>query len=159
MKKLFLAVFAVCAFASVSAQNFGAGLSVGLPVGDAGDVATFNVTVDVNYLWSVSEDFDAGVTAGFSQNFGDEVNGFDFDDVQFLPIAARGAFSVSDDFSIGADIGYAIGINDGNDGGFLWSPRVAYGVSEKIDIVLSYNNVSVDGGTWSNINLGANFNL
>ena len=159
MKKLFLAaVVGLFAF-SATAQNFGAGLSVGLPVGDAGDLATFNVTVDVNYLWEVSDDFDAGVTVGFSQNFGDEINGFEIDDVQFLPVAGRAAYNVSEDFSIGADLGYAVGINDGNDGGFLWAPRVGYGVSDSIDIVLSYNNVSLDGGTWSNVNLGVNFGL
>ncbi|WP_353778428.1 outer membrane beta-barrel protein [Winogradskyella sp. 3972H.M.0a.05] len=157
MKKLVLAAFAVCAFVSVNAQNFGAGLSVGIPVGDAGDVATFNVTADVNYLWSVSDDFDAGATVGFSHNVKDE--DVALDDIQFLPIAARGIYSISDEFSIGADLGYAVGINDGNDGGFLWAPRVGYGVSDTIDIVLSYNNVSIDGGTWSNINLGVNFGL
>ncbi len=159
MKKLLLAaVVGLFAF-SVTAQNFGAGLSVGLPVGDAGDIATFNITADVNYLWNVSDDFDAGVSVGFSHNFGDEVSGIEFDDVQFLPIAGRASFNASEDLFIGADLGYAVGINDGNDGGFLWAPRVGYGVSDTVDIVLSYNNVSLDGGTWSNINLGINFGL
>ena len=157
MKKLIL-LMAVAFFGfNATAQNFGGGISVGLPVGDAGDFATFNVSVDLSYLWEVSEDFDAGLMTGFSQNFGDEINGFEFDDVQFLPIGARGAYNVSEDISIGADLGYAVGINDGNDGGFLWSPRVGYNLGENTSLNLSYNNVSLDGGTWSNVNLGVGF--
>jgi hypothetical protein len=108
-------------------------------------------------MWNVSDDFDAGLALGYSHNFGKDEDGFEYDDVQFLPISARGMFNVSDEFGIGADLGYAVGINDGNDGGFLWSPRVAYNVSENTNINLSYNNVSLDGGTWSNINLGVGF--
>lgn len=159
MKKLLL-VAVITAFGfTTSAQNFGAGLSVGLPIGDAGDLATFNVTADVNYMWDISDTFDAGVSVGFSHNSGDEINGIEFDDVQFLPIAARGAYSLSEVFTIGADLGYAVGINDGNDGGLLFAPRLGYGISDSTDIVLSYNNVSRDGNTWSTINLGVNFGL
>ena len=157
MKKLVLmAVVALFGF-TATAQGFGAGVNVGLPIGDAGDVASFNIGVDLNYLWEVSEDFAAGVTAGYSHNI--LKSEFDaFDDVQFVPIAVRGAYSASD-FTIGADIGYGVGINAGNDGGFLWAPRVGDGISDSTDIVLSYNNISQDGSTWSTINLGVNFAL
>lgn len=165
MKKLILLAAVVLFGFSATAQNFGGGVSIGLPVGDAGDISTFNVSLDLSYLWDVSEDFEAGVLVGFSQNFGDSVDiaigdmteSIDYDDVQFLPVAGRGMYSLSEDFSLGMDLGYAVGINDGNDGGFLWSPRAAYGLGASTELVLSYNNVSLDGGTWSNLNLGVGF--
>ncbi len=160
MKKLILAVFAVLAFASVSAQGqFKAGISGGIPIGDAGDLATFAIAVDLGYLFEISDEFDAGVTTGYSHSFGDEVNGFDIDDVQFIPVAASGRFEVAPDFTLGADLGYAIGIGDNNDGGFYYSPRVQYSVSEAIDIVAAFRGVSLDGGSWDIITLGVEFGL
>ena len=160
MKKLFLVAFAVFAFASVSAQGqFKAGISGGIPIGDAGDFATFAIAVDLGYLFEISDEFDAGVTTGYSHSFGDEVNGFDIDDVQFIPVAASRRFEVAPDFTLGADLGYAIGIGDNNDGGFYYSPRVQYSVSEAIDIVAAFRGVSLDGGSWDIITLGVEFGL
>jgi hypothetical protein len=45
---------------------------------------------------------------------------------------------------------------DGNDGGFYYAPRVQYGVSDALDIVLSYRGVS-DDGSFDVINLGVEF--
>jgi len=149
---------------NLNAQNFNAGISAGLPIGDAGDFFTFNVTLDVNYLWEVSEDFKAGIATGYSNSFGDSVDGgvfgsIDIPDVQFLPIAGAGRFNVSDDFIIGADLGYALGINDGNDGGFYYAPRAQYSVSETIDVVAAYRGVSIEGGSFDVITLGVEFGL
>ncbi|ULC60864.1 porin family protein [Flaviramulus sp. BrNp1-15] len=166
MKKLFLlSIIAVLGMTTVNAQgNLNAGVNLGLPIGDAGDGWTFNVTLDVNYLWEVGENFDAGVATGYSHSFGDSIDvpGFgsvDIDDAQFLPIAGAARFGISDKFTLGADLGYALGINDGNDGGFYYAPRVQYGVSESLDIVLSYRGVSLDGGSFDVINLGIQFGL
>tara|TARA_R110001583_G_scaffold9965_12_gene46549 strand:- start:258 stop:746 length:489 start_codon:yes stop_codon:yes gene_type:complete len=162
MKKLFvLTAFAVFGLSNVNAQsNFKAGVNVGLPLGDIKDLYTLNIGVEVNYLWEVSDQFDAGIIAGYSHYLGDSIGSFDFEDAGFIPIAAAGRFNVSDDFTIGADLGYAIGVSpSGNDGGFYYAPKVQYGVSESLDIVLAYKGVSVDGGTFSSINLGIEFGL
>lgn len=164
MKKLFLAAFAVFAFASVNAQEFKAGISAGLPIGDSGDAYTFNVSLDLNYLWAVSEEFHAGIATGLLYNFGDSIDfgseSFDIDDAMFLPLAVAGRFAVSEQFTLGADLGYAIGLApDGNDGGFYYAPRVQYGVSEALDVVLAYRGVSVDGGSFDTITLGIEFGL
>ena len=158
MKKLLLVTVAIFAFATVSAQGqFKAGVFGGLPIGDAGDLSTFTLGVDVSYLFEMSEDFDLGPAIGFSNSFLDD--DFVGDDIQFLPIAAAGRYSVSDKFTLGADLGYAVGVNEGNDGGFYYSPRVQYGVSDAIDIVLAYRGVSADGGSFDVITLGIDFGL
>ncbi len=168
MKKLFLAAFAVFAFASVNAQDFNAGISAALPMGDAGDFTSFGVNLDVNYLWEVSEDFSAGVASGYQHYFGSEEDvtlfgqtvTVEYDDFGFLPIAAAGRYAVSEEFTLGADLGYAIGLSpDGNDGGFYYAPKVQYGISDNLDIVLAYKGVSLDGGSFDAISLGVMFGL
>ena len=100
---------------------------------------------------------------GFSNAFGKSIDigigSVDVPDVQFIPVAASGRFNASDEFTIGADLGYALGLNDGNDGGFYYRPIVGYGVSDNIELSLSYTGISLDGATWSTINLGVNFGL
>lgn len=165
MKKVFL--FAALLFAgigSLQAQGeFRAGLSGGIPIGDSADFATFAIAVDLGYLLEISDEFDAGVTTGYTHTFGDEVTiagvTFEVDDDQFIPIAASGRFEVAPNFTLGADVGYAIGINDGNDGGFYYSPRAQYSVSEAIDIVAAYRGVSVNGGSWDVISAGVEFGI
>lgn len=145
--------------------GFIAGVSVGLPVGDAGDGYSFNITVELNFLWEVSDSFDAGLATGYSHSFGDSIDlgsfgSIDLDDASFIPIAGAARFNVSEDFILGIDLGYAIGISpDGNDGGFYYAPRLQYGVSDSIDIVGAYRGVSVDGGSFDVITLGIQFGL
>lgn len=161
MKKMTLfCLTALLGMALVQAQgSLTAGGHMGIPTGDAGDFATFAIAVDLGYLLEISDEFDAGVTTGYSHSFGDEVNGFDIDDVQFIPVAASGRFEVAPDFTLGADLGYAIGVNDGNDGGFYYSPRAQYSVSDAIDIVAAYRGISEDGGSWDIISLGVEFGI
>ena len=143
--------------------EFRAGLSGGIPIGDAGDFATFAIAVDLGYLFEISDTFDAGVATGYSHSFGDDISSgsitVEVDDVQFIPVAASGRFEVAPDFTLGADLGYAIGINDGNDGGFYYSPRAQYSVSDAIDIVVAYRGVSLDGDTWGIISAGIEFGI
>ena len=164
MKKLlFIAVLSLGIYGLQAQEGFRAGVNVALPVGDASDFSSFSAGLDLQYLWSVEENFDAGVAAGFTNAFGKEfdtgIGTFEAEDVQFLPLAAAARYHASEQFRIGADIGYAVGINDGNDGGFYYRPLVGYGLSEKMELNLSYTGVSLDGATWSTIALGLLFNL
>ncbi len=166
MKKFnLIIVLVVFAVSSVMAQGqFRAGVSGGIPIGDAGDFAIFAIAVDLGYLFEISDTFDAGVATGYSHSFGDEqdlgvLGTLDLDDEQFIPVAASGRFEVAPSFTIGGDVGYAIGINDNNDGGFYYSPRAQYSVSEAIDIVAAYRGVAVEGGSWDIISAGVEFGI
>jgi len=165
MKKIILFIaIALLGVTFINAQGqFRAGLSGGLPMGDAGDLATFAIAVDLGYLFEISDSFDAGVATGYSHSFGDEVDfGFgtvEVEDVQFIPIAASGRVEVAPSFTLGADLGYAVGINEGNDGGFYYSPRAQYGVSEAIDIIAAFRGVAVDGGSWDIISAGVEIGI
>ncbi len=148
---MMLAVFAYTANA-----QFSVGAGIGLPTGDAGDITTIAFNVDAAYMFEASEKVDLGFTASYLYYSGDDP----FPNWSFLPIAGAARFDIGGDFSLGADLGYAIGLDpDGNDGGFYYRPLVAYAVGEKTSINLSFSNVSVDGGTVSNIGLGVMFGL
>jgi hypothetical protein len=160
MKKvLIMAAIAVFGFTSVQAQEGGikAGVNFGLPMGDAADFTTFNVGVDFAYLINVADSFQVGPMVGYTHFFGDEMEfmGFtvEIDDIQFLPIAASARFFASEDLFFGADLGYAVGISDGNDGGFYYRPKAGYNLGA-VALILSYQGISVDGGTFSSLNLG-----
>lgn len=152
---MMLAVFAYTANA-----QFSAGATLGLPTGDASDVSSFALGIDVNYMFESESDLSFGFASGYLVYFGDEVGGVDVDNFSFLPIAAAARFAASDKFSIGVDLGYAVGLSpDGNEGGFYYRPSVAYAVSEKVSINMSYSGITDDGFTASNIGLGILFGL
>jgi len=166
MKKLvlFSSLFLFGLSAMFSQGNFRAGAHLGLPIGDAGDFATFAIAVDLGYILEIDDNFEAGPIIGYQHSFGDniEVGGFeiDVDDVQFLPIGGEARYNLNGaPISLRAQLGYALGINDGNDGGFYYSPQVAYEASETINIVLAFRGISVDGGSWDILSLGVEFGL
>ncbi|WP_175577900.1 outer membrane beta-barrel protein [Tenacibaculum jejuense] len=160
MKKLLL-LFALTFTLISNAQDgeFNIGANFGLPVGDIDVSHNFAISAEVNYLFDVSDEFQVGPSVSFINYFGKEENNIGFGSIQFLPIAGAARFNVSDAFSLGADLGYAVGINQGNDGGFYYRPVVAYHLTETIALQASYSGVTSDGATASNVGLGVVFKL
>lgn len=166
MKNLFLSISCfLFAVTLLSAQGqFRAGIGGGLPVGDAGDFATFAIAVDLGYLFEISDSFQAGGATGYVHSFSDdlEISGVtvELDDDQFIPLAGAARFWVSRDVALGLDVGFALGVNDGNDGGFYYAPRAQYEVGEAIDIVVSFRGISLDDGfTYSLVSAGVEFGI
>ena len=166
MKKSVLALFTLVFSLGMGAQNLNGGLSLGLPVGDASDAYSFNLTLDINYLWNVSEAFEAGVATGLQYNFGKSIDipllegSFDVDDAMFLPIAGTARYAVTEKFKLGADLGYAIGLAPSeNDGGFYYAPKAQYSITDALDIVFAYRGVSVEGGNFNTLTLGVELGL
>ncbi len=159
MKKLFLlacmALFSVF-YVNAQGETKVAG-SVGFVTGNFGDGYTFSLTLEVSQLWKVADDFKAGGNVGISHFFGKNLNGVSLSDITFLPIAGSAHYNVSDDFIIGFDLGYALGINEGNDGGFYYAPRLEFGVSENMGIIAAYRNVSNDGTSLGHLTLGVSY--
>jgi len=160
MKKIILLV-AIVLGVSAQAQTFKVGAVVGLPAADASDLSSLVVGLDAYYYFTDVDDFlEIGATAGFRNYFGDEVDilgtTVEFDDAQFLPIAAAGRIKVLDFLSAGADVGYALGISDGLDGGLYLRPVAGIDIADTIEIVASYETIS-DAATWGNINVGLLF--
>jgi hypothetical protein len=168
MKKIILTVAAVFVLSFANAQDggFKAGIHAGLPMGDIKDSFSFAVGLDLAYLWSISDKFQAGLTTGYAHYLGksetvDLGGGFsatyDTEDGGFIPLAATAQYSVAENFFVGADLGYAIGVSPSeNKGGFLYQPKVGY-QTEKFELYAGYKGISVDQGTFSSVNLGFNY--
>jgi hypothetical protein len=168
MKKIILTVAAVFVLSFANAQDggFKVGINAGLPMGDIKDSYSLSVGLDIAYLKSFSDKFQAGLTTGYAHYLGKSETvdlGFgltataDTEDGGFIPLAATAQYSVSENFFVGADLGYAIGVSPSeNKGGFLYQPKVGY-QTEKFELYAGYKGISVDGGTFSSVNLGFNY--
>ena len=159
MKKLILSIVAVLTFGFANAQEsaFKLGAHVGLPMGDIKDAYSLNAGVDLAYMFKVDDKFSVGPATGFSNYFGKEIFGFQVSDVSLIPIAGSAQFSFTDNFFVGADLGYGLLFADGeNDGGVYYQPKLGY-QTEKIEVSLGYKGVSIEGGAFSSIGLGFNY--
>ncbi|VTQ06770.1 Uncharacterised protein [Sphingobacterium daejeonense] len=159
MKKLIFAAALLLIGVGANAQTpgqFKAGVNIGLPVGDVADVASFTAGADLAYLWNISENFQLGPTAGFQNYFiKSELKDLGAENVNFVPVAASGQYSIVPNFFIGADLGYAFVTSGGGDGGFYYMPKLGY-QQPSYEVYGGYRGVSNDGSI-SAINLGVNF--
>jgi len=156
MKKLILvAVFAVSCISSMNSQgHLKVGIGGGIPVGDISDFFSFTMLADVGYLWDVSDVFEVGAVTGYIHSFGDKIGDISIDDEQFVTAAAGVNYYLNghgNGIHLDLNIGYGIGINEGNDGGFYYRPGVGYNVSENASIDASFSGISANGGTASNV--------
>ncbi|WP_423819505.1 hypothetical protein V5739_02335 [Salinimicrobium sp. TIG7-5_MAKvit] len=153
MKKFLCSlIFIAVGFTSTYAQrDIRLGVNAGIPVGDISDASDFNVGADIAYLMGF-ENFQLGPMIGYNHFFVDE-----FDDISFLPLAATARFSLAN-LELGADLGYALGLTDGIDGGFYYKPKIGFNLFG-VGLIGSYTGISIDGGTASSVNLGVEFRL
>lgn len=140
--------------------NFTVGVNAGIPVGDFEELSSFNLGADVAYRYDIiAEQFAVGALVGYSHFFGesgeDEWGSWEVDDVQFLPVAASARVQMNSFFA-GAEVGYAIGINDGNEGGFYYRPHAGYNFAG-VGVIASYSAVNNDDFTVATLNLGLEF--
>ncbi len=148
MKKVAIIVFVILGSIAIKAQTgLSAGVALGAPMGDGSDVSTFNLSLNTQYLFEVSESFKIGPAMAYDLWLGKdyevanvEIEGEDF---SFLPIAAALKFNASEKFFLGGDLGYAVGLDD-VDGGFYYMPKLGY-TSEFFDIYGFYKGISNDG--------------
>ncbi len=156
MKKILISLLALFIFGSVQAQGtFKIGLMGGVPTSDASDLSNLVLGADAYYMiGKKSALFRLGPTIGFRNFFGKEISeGFEFEDAQFLPIGAAARVNIIGIVNLGADLGYAVGITDGLDGGFYFRPVVALGLLQILELNFSYESIS-DAATWGNFNIG-----
>ncbi len=156
MKKLLLFLAGAFLITGLQAQGtFKIGLSGGIPLGDASNLSTFVLGADAYYLIGKrSALVRLGPTVGFRNFFGEEISpGISVDDAQFLPVALAGRVSILGILQGGVDVGYAVGITDGLDGGFYFRPVLAFGLLRLFELNFSYESIS-DSANWGNANIG-----
>ncbi len=131
------------------------GIQGSFPFNDFKDAVVLSAAVDVGYMHALGEVVDAGVMTGFINGFPDNFDGGpDLPNIQFLPLAGSFRIWPSNSFSFGGDAGYAVGINDGNEGGLYYRPVIGYLFGTNTEVNLSYTGIQLDGATWSTVNVG-----
>lgn len=162
MKKLvLLGLFAIFAMGMTQAQNqFRVGAQGGIPMGDADDFTVFAIAVELGYLFEINDNFQVGPSAGVQHYFGDDLVfagvTVEADDETFLPISGTARFSPVENFWFGADLGYAVGLSDGNDGGFYYKPHALYDFGP-LAATLGYSGIANDGFTVGALLFGVEF--
>jgi hypothetical protein len=160
MKKLLLiAVFAICGLGTVNAQGFSAGLNLGLPAGDASNTTSFALGADVNYMFNAGESFTYGAATGYQHFLGKSIAGVNVGSTSYIPLAGVARYALSDDFSVGLDLGVAFLSGNGSGTGTYYRPMVVYNLSDTMKLNASYAGVSVVGGTFANFGVGVMFAL
>lgn len=161
MKKLFLFFFIASMGFTVNAQKISLGANVGIPTGDISDASNFQAGADLAYRFTAIPLIDVGPMIGYSRFFVKDSNtpfgSFGVDDVQFMPIAASGRVNLPMLF-VGLDLGYAIGLNSGNDGGMYYRPQIGVSLA-LLRLIASYQGISMDGGNVGSINLGVEIGI
>ena len=134
MKKIFL-VIVLLGVAPIFAQQkeinitpnnswFKAGVTAGVPVGDANGASSINLGIDLRGQYLVNPNFGIGIASGYSHFFGKD----GVDDFGIIPLAgfARYYFEREGLF-LGADLGYGFLTNvESNSGGLYVNPHIGY---------------------------------
>jgi hypothetical protein len=163
MKKLLLvATFAFASLLGAKAQSdasgfhFGAGINLGLPIGDFGDFWSFGIGVEAQGEYMFSEKFSGVVNSGYTSFFGKDLgNGVKADAVGLIPILAGVRVYPSSQFFIGARAGLGIFTGNGSSNtGFSYRPEIGYN-GGAVQVALSFNGWSKDGGSLNHIGLTA----
>ena len=148
MKKLlFLLALIICG--NVANAQFKVGVNAGVPVGDAADYYDLSAGLDLYYMFGDSKDalLKFGVASGFLNYFGKEIDGgASIDDAGFIPIAVAARITFLSTLSFGPDIGYGIGINDGNDGGVYGRAVLGLDLGNTIEVNAFYHLVKIEKG-------------
>lgn len=161
MKKLLPFIAAIFFWVGTThSQNLSLGANVGLPTGHASDLTSFQLGADISYRFGLAGLVEVGPMVGYSHFFEDSgtdgINSSN-NDWQFIPIAASARVNIIS-LKAGLDLGYAMGLNDGNDGGVYYRPSVGFNIL-MLGLIVSYQNINMDAGNFSSINLGVEFDL
>jgi hypothetical protein len=158
IKKIFIVFCLLLAGLSVAQEGFKVGLHGSVPVGDNQEITSLAVGVETGYMFALGESADLGAMVGFINGFPEKYNQEpgdpDLPNVQFLPLAASVRVWPSNSLSVGGELGMAVGLNDGNDGGLYYKPIIGYLMGAQTEVNLSFTGIKVDDMEWATINLG-----
>lgn len=133
------------------------GIHGGLPLNEFKDEASIMLGLDMGYRFALGEVVDFGVMTGYIHGFPEKYHldyGVDLPSIQFVPLAGSVRVWPSNSFSLGIDAGQALGINEGNKGGFYYRPTIGYLMGSQAEVNASYSSISLEESSWTTISLG-----
>lgn len=145
-----------------SEHHYGLGINGGITLGTYDDSYSNNVGIDLYYLYNIHRKLYIGGSTGLANYLGNNlnilVNGNEkLKNALFIPLLASLRFSPYKNFLVGPDIGFAIRLNSGNDGGFYISPRVTYFIEGKFPVFAGYRLINLNGKGLGSIQFGLGY--
>lgn len=163
VKTFFVVFFMAQITCLVAQEGFKFGIQAGLPFNDFNEALSIVVGADASYMYPLGELVDIGPSIGFihgfAETFQSNVVRADLEAVQFVPLSAGLRFWTSNDFSFGGNAGWALGINEGNDGGLYYRPMIAYLMSSSVEVNFSYTGIELEEARWSTLTFGIVYNF
>ncbi len=164
MKQRVLLIFFIAMGVTLQAQKgLKIGIQGGIPIGDFNDRVGVVIGGEVGYAWPLGEIIDVGVTAGFLNGFPEkyreETITNNFPNVQFIPLGVALRIWPSNSFFVGGDIGQALGLNDGNDGGLFYRPQLGFLMGPQTQLNFSYTAVNLETAMWATITMGVRYTI
>lgn len=146
---------------SYAQKELNIGLNGGFTIGDIDDKASAGFGLDGNYLFDWFNEFKIGPSLGVNYYLPKDVKGKETNPFVYVPIGGAVRFQPKEeDFYVGLDFGYAIGVSPSGDrGGVYFKPMVGYSISEGFRANLFYSGVKKKIVTYSYIGLGLSFDI
>jgi hypothetical protein len=156
MKKALIVITATLLLGIFNGRSQGTlnvGLSFSMPIEETRTVSKMGFGIESSYMFELSDTFDLGASIGLSYFNIEGAEG-----TVFLPLAASASFLASKDFSIITDIGYAVGINKGNKGGYYYKPKLNYFLNDNFNFNVFYSGITrFEGSQWTSIGAGITY--
>ncbi len=164
MKKVILLVLAITSFSIANAQVgegtnwLKIGVHGGVPVGDVSDVSNFALGFDLKYQFLNAESFAVGISTGYTNYFGETEGLIEYSDFGIIPLAGLFRYYPTENFFLGADLGYGFLTEGDETGGFYYRPEVGYH-NDSWNIFAYYQGLSVDNFSPASVGVGVNYNI
>jgi hypothetical protein len=149
--KLLLLLVLVVLAVSVNAQGknekpfkIGAGVVLGLPVGDVSTGYSLAYGVDVQGEYAAASSIGLTLSAGYldwaaKSGYGGNSGS--------IPILVGGKYYFQNKIYASAQVGVSIFTEKGSGNYFTFAPGIGYQISEKFDLLLKYQSITVTGSS------------
>ncbi|WP_439129656.1 hypothetical protein [Polaribacter sp.] len=161
MKKiLFIAILTIVSLGNLNAQEsiFSGGLNIGLPTGNLENSYDAVLGAELYYMLPAARRVAIGPAVEYTHFLGKETDIVNISDASFLPISGAIRFSVTPKFLVGTNLGYALGLSDGLDGGFYYKPMIGYNITNNSQLNITYSSIN-SNIDMTNLSLGVLFRL
>ena len=154
-------LFIITTQSTFSQSAFRIGIEGGIPNRKLEETHSLHTGADVSYKIDVIDFMQFGAKLGYSRYFGKDIEGESQnvnEDISFLPIAGIARLFITEELYAGTDLGYAIGLSEGNNGSLYFKPHLGFNFGI-FDIIGSYEMIPVQDINTGSVNIGLEFQL
>lgn len=144
---------------SFAQKELNVSLNGGFTIGDIEPKSSIAFGADANYLFDWFLDFTIGPSLSFiyfSPSSDKDIKPF-----IYLPVGGAIRFqAIEDEFYVGGDFGYAMGISpNGDRGGIYFKPIIGYNVNDSFKVNLFYSAIKKKQPAYSYVGIGLTYDF